>query len=116
MGFKFQDNIIRLEFETRTFEVSPIETARIMSRITGKANETDRKVISGEMDIDSAIREIVCDIDDILGAGGCAEIFHGRTVRYEDLADVVAYIGEELGKYFKRKKYAYKNNKGKKHV
>ena len=127
--FEFNNNVLKLSFPGAEFEISSIDAQIGLNKITDKIPKMEEEVLSGRRSVEKACEEIVSDIDSILGKDACKAIFGERKVKYEDLADIVAYISHKCNEFLKSKANAYnqknKQNKypqhpvhkgGKKHV
>lgn len=111
MDFEFKDNMLHLNLNGIKFNVSPIIALRGINAISRIAGEIDKKVISGDMSVEDACGQTAAHIDSILGDGATGRIFGSRTVSYEDLADIVAYIKNECNSFGRRKNSQYKGKK-----
>ena len=124
--FEFSNNNkIKLSFNDAEFELVPIEAQKGIADVVKRIPDMEAEVLSGKLSIEDACIEMVNGINVILGPGGCEKIFRQRTVTYEDLADVFAYINYKANEFLTSKRKSYKtrfkkhpSNKkgGKKHV
>ncbi|MBQ7975407.1 MAG: hypothetical protein IJ300_06945 [Clostridia bacterium] len=105
--FEFNDNILKLSFPGVEFKISSIEGRKGIRKISDKAVKVEDEVLTGKRTIEKACEEFASDIDEMLGKGSCKKIFGERTVTYEDLADVIAYINYKCSEFLKSKANAY---------